>query len=101
MVVILDRQSKLQIDVEVPVNVGDALRRQLKVCQRRVAGDFGDRLAPLFAKALVSAMDEQCKPPTERDIRLAASVSAKSGVPITQEMWSSREMLKAFIEEHS
>lgn len=101
MLSLVDSKSGLAIEIVIPVHLGDALRRQLFACQERSAGDFGDRLGPLLGKAMVLAMDAECKPPTEREIRQAALISAKSGTPVPQEAWSSQVQLRAFVETSS
>lgn len=100
MLKLVDSKTGLDIQIEIPVNLSDALRRQLTACQSRSEGDFGDRLAPLLGRALVSAMDPDWRPPTEKEISQAALICARTGASVPQEAWSSRVMLRDFIERH-
>lgn len=97
MLSIIDSETGLAIQVPIAVHVECAFRRQIMPLQGSKANEFAERLAPLLSKALVNAMDPESKPPTEQEIRQAGIVSAKSGVAVPQEAWSSKVLLREFM----
>lgn len=101
MLRILDLETDLALDVDLPNKIEDAFRIQLGRCHDvALRSRFGDELAAWISVAVFQSVDRDLWPPTDKQRRFADAIAATLQLIVPDEAYRYRGSMAQFLDHY-